>query len=253
MKPMRYSVPALEKGLDILETLARTGTPQSLAELAKILDRSPNELFRMLSCLEQRGYLVKDAASSRYSLTLKLFELAHTHSPLEKILDAARRPMAELAERVQESCHLSILRRDELLVVAQAERPGRTHFLVEVGAVFNPLTTASGRLLLSFLTPEERDDFIGQQLPNKAAFLRNLEAIRQKGVSTADNETYAGVHDIAILVGNPEIRVTAALAVSFLAKTSPKTRQIDYVDRIVGHLRAAAASINDNLKIKGVI
>jgi DNA-binding IclR family transcriptional regulator len=253
MKANRYAVPALEKGLDILETLAAAGSPQSLAELSKTLDRSPNELFRMLNCLEQRGYLAKDAASSRYSLTLKLFELAHTHSPVEKILDAARRPMAELTERVQESCHLSILRCDELLVIGQVERPGITRLLVEVGAVFNPLSTASGRLLLAFLPPDEREDLIGQELPNKAIFLRNLEAIRQKGISTADSETYVGVQDIAVLVGNPEIRVTAALAVSFLSRTSPKKRQVDYFDRIIDDLRNAAAKINDNLKIKGVL
>lgn len=253
MKANRYSVPALEKGLDILETIAAAGSPQSLAQLAKTLDRSPNELFRMLSCLEQRGYLAKDEVSSRYSLTLKLFELAHTHSPLEKILDAARRPMAELTERVQESCHLSILRRDELLVIAQAERPGLTRLLVEVGAVFNPLTTASGRLLLAFLSPDECEDLIGQQLPKKARFLRNLEGIRKKGISTADSETYVGVHDIAVLVGNPGIRVTAALAVSFLPRTSPKERQVNYFNKIIDDLRTAAAKINDHLKIKGVL
>jgi hypothetical protein len=70
---------------------------------------------------------------------------------------------------------------------------------------------------------------------------------------TPINTIHVGVQDIAVLVGNPEIRVTAALAVSFLSRTSPKKRQVDYFDRIIDDLRNAAAKINDNLKIKGVL
>ena len=78
----KYHVPALEKGLDILETLASSAVPQSLSELARSLHRSSSELFRMLDSLERRGYILKDLVSGNYRLSLKLYELAHTHSPV---------------------------------------------------------------------------------------------------------------------------------------------------------------------------
>ena len=53
----KYPVPALEKGLDILEELADASTPLSLTQLANNLGRSSNEIFRMVSVLEKRRYI----------------------------------------------------------------------------------------------------------------------------------------------------------------------------------------------------
>src|SRR5438132_9562252 len=102
-KPPHYPVPALEKGLDVLESLAAAAVPQSLAELAAQLERSSSELFRMLNCLERRGYIVRDPLAGKYGLTLKLYTLAHAHSVMEKLLHAAATPMQALTEKMRES------------------------------------------------------------------------------------------------------------------------------------------------------
>ena len=47
----RYRAPALDKGLDILELLAGVDGGLTQAEIAKKLDRSPNEFYRMLDRL----------------------------------------------------------------------------------------------------------------------------------------------------------------------------------------------------------
>src|SRR4051812_35782240 len=142
-----YAVPALEKGLDLLEALAALPGDRSQAELARALGRSPSEIFRMLNCLERRGYIVKDAASGRYQLTLRLYELAHTHTPVDQLLRAAEGPMRELARRVRESVHLSVLSDGKLLVLSQVESQNRTRVSVEIGARFPVALTASGRIL----------------------------------------------------------------------------------------------------------
>ena len=55
----RYRAPALDKGLDILELLAGVEQGLTQAEIAKRLDRSPNEFYRMLDRLVRRGYVTK--------------------------------------------------------------------------------------------------------------------------------------------------------------------------------------------------
>src|ERR1700755_1625952 len=55
----RYTTPALEKGLDILELFASTSEELSKREVARRLGRTVSEIFRMLVCLEQRGYLAQ--------------------------------------------------------------------------------------------------------------------------------------------------------------------------------------------------
>ena len=55
----RYRAPALDKGLDILELLAGVDGGLTQAEIAKKLDRSPNEFYRMLDRLVRRGYVTR--------------------------------------------------------------------------------------------------------------------------------------------------------------------------------------------------
>lgn len=222
-KPQRpvpkYYVPALEKGLDILEELAANSVPRSLSELAKSLNRSSSELFRMLDALERRGYILKDPLSGNYRLSLKLYELAHTHSPVEQLLSAAAKPMRDLTAAIRESCHLSVLSRGKLVVLAQEESPEKVRLSVEVGARFSAIHTVSGRLLLAQLDPGDLNEFLAadpdyQDLSRtqQKQFLAELDEIRELGVSTALNETLVGVQDVAALVGNPKAGIMAALA-----------------------------------------
>jgi len=133
-----YSAPALEKGLDILEALAATDTPQSLADLARTLGRSSSELFRALSSLEKRAYIIKDLPSGRYRLSLKLYELAHIHPPVEQLLRAAAGPMRNLAYSLRQSCHLSVLNQGRLVVLAEAGSPEQIRLAIAVGSTFPP-------------------------------------------------------------------------------------------------------------------
>src|SRR5579863_3507804 len=173
---LSYAVPALDKGLDLLEALAAQAAPQSQTDLARALGRSPSEIFRMLNCLERRGYIRKEELSGRYRLTLRLYGLAHTHTPVDGILRAADRPMRLLADQLRESCHLSVLWEGQLLVLAQVESPSRVRLSVETGGRFPATLTASGRLLLAHLGPEE----LQAHLSRDQEFARLSAAERRK-------------------------------------------------------------------------
>lgn len=250
-----YTVPALEKGLDIIEALASVAVPLSLAELGVELDRSSSELFRMLNCLEQRGYIVRDDASARYGLTLKLYSLAHAHSIAEKLLRAAARPMQALTEKVRESCHLSVLDRGKLLVVAQQESPERVRLSIEVGSQFEPMATASGRLLLAQLDEAGRSAILaesrdGRGMTRKAR--RSAEAglakLRKKNISMAESETIEGVRDVAVLIGNPGAGVMGALAITRLLRRGQRGNEA----ALIAEMTAAAAAVTRTLGLSGL-
>ena len=58
-----YRAPALEKGLDILELLAQQEDPLNKKQISESLNRSVNEIFRMLTVLEERQYQTKPGGS----------------------------------------------------------------------------------------------------------------------------------------------------------------------------------------------
>lgn len=245
-----YPVPALEKGLDILETLAAASVPQSLGELAVSLDRSSSELFRMLNCLEQRGYITREPVSGKYALTLKLFTLAHGHSVVEKLLRAAHVPMQRLSEKLRESVHMSVLDSGQLLVVAQEESPERVRLSIEVGGVFDPVATASGRLLLAHVSEEVRENSCASSPAWKAlsararaTFQESLDEIRVTGTSFAESESIEGVRDVAVLVGDPACGVVAALAITRLLRRGQRGDE----STMLAAMRGAAREITVSL------
>lgn len=215
--PPTYSVPALEKGLDILEALAASPVPLSLAELARDLDRGSAEIFRMLVCLERRAYLRRDGMSGKYAPTLRLFELSQAHPPVKMLLAVAGGPMRELSLKLGESCHLSVLERGKLEVIARADSPEKIRLHVEVGGRFDPRHTASGRLLLA-----------------------------GTGVTmTARDETIEGVDDAVVRIGSPAGPVHAALAVSWLRSRKGAKKPA----AILAALKASAAILHQSLGI----
>lgn len=216
-----YRVPALEKGLDVLECLADQGVPMTQSQLARILERGPSEIFRTLMTLERRGYIQRDVESGAYSLTLRLYELSRIHSPYEKLLQAASRPMRELVGEIRESCHLSVINNASLLVLAQEESPALVRMSIAIGGVFPLLHTVSGRLLLAYLEPEELEEVL-QNIGEYAAWTSSqkktlagrLQNIKKQGYEYTYEETNSGVHDLSMLVGSKSSRTKAALTIT---------------------------------------
>ena len=251
-----YAVPALEKGLDLLEALAAPPGDRSQAELARALGRSPSEIFRMLNCLERRGYILKDAASGRYRLSLRLYELAHTHSPVDQLLRAAEGPMRDLARRVRESVHLSVLSDGKLLVLSQVESQNRTRVSVEIGARFPVILTASGRILLAHLPQDRLRDLLARDedwgrlgAPARERFLADLLKIRREGVYQGKSDLTHGIRDVAAPAGNPRVGVSAAVCVpSLVVIGTPKP-----LSELRTAVRECAAAITRHLglRVKG--
>ena len=249
-----YYVPALEKGLDVLEALAVAAVPQTLADLARTLDRTSSELFRMIDALEKRAYIVRDPVSGAYRLTLKLFELAHTHSPVDHLLRAASLPMRDLAEEIHESVHISIFDRGMLLLIDQAESPERVRLSVEVGSQVPALETVSGRLLVAYLDEDERERFLTADpayakmpLSLRESLEAELRHIPQEGYHMAQSIARIGV-DISVLVGNPRVGVSAVLGVPFLAGGRNEGRE----KSLVPLMQKCAARITASLGLSRV-
>ena len=119
----RYRAPALDKGLDILELLARQPQGLTRAEIVKDMDRSASEIYRMLERLVVRQYVLRSPSGDRYSLSLKLFALAHIHPPLSRLVTQALPIMDEFARKSEQSCHMGVYDRGNILITTQVNSP----------------------------------------------------------------------------------------------------------------------------------
>jgi DNA-binding IclR family transcriptional regulator len=219
----RYTAPALEKGLDILELLASVSEALTHSEIASRLGRTLTEVFRMLVCLEQRGYISRSSPDERYQLTLKLFEIAHTHHPLQRLIRHARPLVQRVASNTGQSCHLAMLNHSEVVVVAQSDAPGNMGFSVRLGANIDLLNTASGHVILAFQSDEVRARSLAawqirSRVPIPAGVYRHLNQIRRRGCEELASYQVHGVVNISYPVLNQHGEAIAAMTVPFLPR-----------------------------------
>jgi DNA-binding IclR family transcriptional regulator len=150
----KYRAPALEKGLDVLELLARRKTPLSMSQISTALDRSLSELFRMVQILQYRGYVEPSKDGEGLVLTDKLFTLGMTRAPTRSLLEIALPIMRRLSAEIGQSCHLTIPSGDQVVVVARVEAPGELGFSVRKGNRRPFVLTTSGVALYAFATQQ---------------------------------------------------------------------------------------------------
>ena len=95
----------VQKALNLLEALVRSGQPRRLTELSRELGLTKPNVYRLLSTLSILGYVKKDPATTLYSPTLKLWELGSMMVRDVDLVSVAgprlRRLCAETHESVQ--------------------------------------------------------------------------------------------------------------------------------------------------------
>lgn len=223
-----YAAPALEKGLDILEILCRSETPLSQKDLAQQMGRSVGEIYRMVACLVNRNYvtLVDEA---NYSITTKMFELAHINPPTHRLLFEATPIMQRLASELDQSCHLTVYGQGKQVVLAKVDTPSGMGFAVRAGAELDVIISASGRVLLAFQDEETRKLRIEESLqrrPEQADPQLDsvLEKIRVAGFESTPSVQVRGLWAVAYPILDAQGRAIAALTV-------PYAERIDQVQR----------------------
>ena len=245
----KYSVPALEKGLDILELLATQSAPLTQSAIGAALDRSTNEIFRMLNCLERRGWIVRKRPDETYTLSLKLFHLANHHPPARRLLDIAIPHMRQMALSIQQSCHLGVYSDGALLVIAQAESPIPVGLSVRQGVRFPLIETSSGRVLLAFQRPEIQAQWLreaGAPQPGTIAHSKLMQRLlhcRHEAFETVSDETLDGVTDICFPVFDAAGDACAALAVPYLAAHKTEVTLADVCEQAALHAVAITEAI----------
>ncbi|MDV7185938.1 IclR family transcriptional regulator [Lutibacter sp. TH_r2] len=244
---VKYNAPALDKGLDIIEFLSKEGIPLSQVEIAQGINKTPSEIYRMLVCLEQRGYLIRGSNAGKYRLSLKMYSLSHTHTPFDELKRVAHYPMQALSEKTRQSCHLSIMNNDQLLIISQMRSPNAVSLSIEEGTHFPLSMTTSGRVLLSMFSNEKRKNILARDVyfkkwnkTEQQSLFNSINKVTEIGYRSAKSKLTSGITDIAVPIGLNNSELTAVLAVSIF---SSSLEELD-INKILDELKIAQQKIN---------
>lgn len=241
-----YSAPALEKGLDILETLCRSEQPLTQKDLAQRLGRSVGEIYRMVACLVNRNYLAL-VDENTYGITTKLFELAHVNPPTHRLLFEATPIMQRLAGALDQSCHLTVYGQGKQVVLCKVDTPSGMGFAVRAGAELDVLISASGRVLLAFQDDETRQlrlEECLQRRPDQAdpQLDRTLASIRAAGYESIPSVQVRGLYAVSFPILDTQGRAIAALTVPYAERIDQSQRKS--IPEVTEALGAAARQLS---------
>ena len=247
----RYRAPALDKGLDILELFVEEDSPLALSEVARRLDRSVGEIFRMVMTLERRGYLMLDPDTDQYRLSLKMFRLAHRHAPIKQLAAASADLLKQFTKQMRQSVHITVPHSGRGLIVVQQDSPTNRGFRVRLGAELALTTTCSGLVILANLEGEERarqlalaEAIEGADAEAHDVLEKQIQAVASRGYYQVRSSYTKGVTDVGCPIFGYGGAFQGALTVPFLGRIDKN--QID-IATVRDTLLATASKISENL------
>lgn len=237
----RYTAPALEKGLDIIEHLSRAEAGLTQIEIARDLERSVSEIFRMLVVLEKRGYIALEPGTDRYVLTTLLFEVAHRTPLIRRLTTMAAPVMRELAHDINQSVHLAIISDDSVLIIGQVDPPARHVMSVRLGTRVDVWRASSGRVMMAFRSETALSEMLKlASLPqgvSEAKLRQDLAHIRRTGHEIVDSFVVRGVVNISAAIIDHTGEAVAALTVPHIERLG---EQVPFSECCHRTIRAAA-------------
>jgi DNA-binding IclR family transcriptional regulator len=242
----KYSAPALEKGLDILELLAEHGAPLTLSQIAEELKRSISELFRMVDALVYRGYVAPAESGDGFELTNKLFALGVTRTRTRTLLEEALPGMRKLTGVIHQSCHLAVASDEHMVVIARIEAPGNQGYSVRVGYRRTLVESTSGLVLYAFQPERVREEW-RQRLARTVnartwkAFEQKAEQARKQKYVRADSDVTRHIIDLSAPIMSRN-GVVAALTCPYIETPSALS-----VKDTIAALRSQAQDISRQL------
>ncbi|MCF2446747.1 IclR family transcriptional regulator [Dyadobacter sp. CY345] len=181
------------KALDILELVAqRNGQAISLTEISEELQLNQATAANIIKTLAEKNYLEHIGKKKGYRLGPGAFQLTNEVAYGQNLVNAAKEEMENLTARLNESCILGTLRHYKRYILHVVN--SNQDIQVRIRSERSVYETASGRLLLAYLSEKERERFLQQNgLPDMITWeegstpeglLSALDSIRQEGLAT---------------------------------------------------------------------
>lgn len=149
-----YSVPALIRGLSILNMFNDKDRVLSTNDFAERLGVSVSSIYRIVQTLSETEYLTK-LARNTYSLGPAVISLGYAYLAGRDIIDISVPHLNKLRDNTSVSCHLGVREGRHVLYLYRALAAQRLVVNIPVGSRIPCHSSALGRVLLSSLKDQD--------------------------------------------------------------------------------------------------
>lgn len=202
------AVKSLDRGLDILEYVARCSEPPSFSQLLGSLGIPRSSLFHLLSNLLSRNFLERDPKTERYRVGAEVIEIARkVQKP--SLNDRVAPFLHQLSLELSETCGFYVQVRDTVEVIASAISTQALSYTMKVGMTAPLYAVSAGKIVLSELPSEELTQYLARvsfvpvtphTIRSKTRLKKEIQKVKATGFAYSREEFTLGITAVAAAV-----------------------------------------------------
>jgi IclR family transcriptional regulator, KDG regulon repressor len=247
------NVQSLERALTILNKLSDYPDGIQIARLSEQVGLSKSTVHRLLATLSNMNYVVKDSESDKYKLGLQVLFLSRNILNNNDIVNTAKPYLERLSLDVNETVHLCIEDRGEIVYIDKIESNQTIRMFSRVGNRAPMYCTAVGKILYSGMESDHFEELVSKVnfIPKTESTITTPEGLREE-INKIKKQKYAldnieneeGIRCIAAPIYNHTGKIIASFSIS-----GPSNRvTMDKInDTLIDKMRQTSLDISRNL------
>jgi len=243
---------SIARAIAVLDLFTAEHPELGVREIARELDFHPSTVGRILVTLTSLGILTRDKSNHRYKLDSKVLKWSAVYLGSINLQSITRPYMEELRVKTNETVSLYVPSGNERVLI---ERLESTHFIrivAQVGQRMPLYAGASGKVFLSFLPPEKREEIMknlqierltSQTIVDVNELQKEIKSIRENGYAVSRGERVEGAYSVSAPLFDFRNQVVGAISIS-----GPTNRFSDEnITKYAGLLVKATKKISEEL------
>jgi DNA-binding IclR family transcriptional regulator len=227
------SIQSLDRGLVILEAVAKSTEPISLSELTELLHIDRSSVFRLANTLKRRGFLSVSSRGRDYILGPSIWRLSRQYDWSNMLITISHEFLKKLAATTNETAHLAVREGKHAMFIDHATVTQMISVAGQTGESVPLYCTAHGKALLADLGPEDVRNIFGKRplqafTPQTVTLIdelaRSCAEIKKQGYATDEAEYQEGLRCVAAPIRDRDGAVLASIGISAPMSRFPRER-----------------------------
>lgn len=213
---------SLDRALGVLTAIARE-EGATLSNLARAVDIPTATVHRILTTLENHGYVVFDDDRQEWMIGIEAYRTGASFLRRSNVLEVGRPFLRRLMEETGETANFAVPDGSEVVFVGQVETQNPIRAFFAPGARTPLHASGTGKAILAAMNPTtlertlaemELTAFTKNTLSTRRGLEQDLAGIRERGWSFDSEERYAGMSCVGAAIFDPRQEPCAGISVS---------------------------------------
>lgn len=247
------NIQSIQRAVDIINCFNENSIELTLNDISQQLDLNKSTVHGIINTLHNNRFLQQNSNGS-YMLGQALFEksLFAMQASKTRLRDLSKGYMTRISNKYKCTSHVFTVTGTRLYFLDMTT-PVNSHYIfsVALNSQMQLYCTASGKILLSRMRPDERDEYFkntelvaytDKTLVTKEAIMENIRSIMEMNYSLEDEESDEGCLSIAVPILTRQDVLVGTLSIS-----GPCAKIRGKIAEIAGDLQEVSRKMTEDL------